>query len=183
MDRGFYIRAGVNTHIESGTVLDASQYGVTASKGTENVGLLSSTFTTNTLAIGTGTGFDHRAEDVWQVVSSNASGTAVAYDPDDANVIGSLEVDPQLGGCRLYIPESSAMKRAGQGGADIGANIIYRARDGALESERLWRPTGEFPCGPAIAGFTDDPTGATIATEACGNVHLRLGFDGSCPVP
>ena len=45
------------------------------------------------------------------------------------------------------------MKRAGDGGADIGATILYRYQDGVLTNMPLWNPTtGKFPHGALVAG-------------------------------
>jgi hypothetical protein len=71
----------------------------------------------------------------------------------------------------VSIPAVSPMKNAGEGGADIGANVLYRTIDGVLTGQPLWDPTTyEFPCGAEITGVNDPGTFA----EACANVHTRL---------
>ena len=51
----------------------------------------------------------------------------------------------------VYIPEDSNMSGAGKDGADIGANILYRYKNGILTSEPLWSPiTGAYPCGALV---------------------------------
>jgi hypothetical protein len=41
-------------------------------------------------------------------------------------------------GAYLFVPPTSSLKGAGQGGADIGANIIYEYVDGQLTNTPLW---------------------------------------------
>jgi hypothetical protein len=79
------------------------------------------------------------------------------------------EVDPQMGSCIVFIPESSPMKGAGKNGADIGANILYRYEDGILTDQALWDAgTGAFPCGAIVPGLNDVPG------SSCFDVHQRL---------
>jgi hypothetical protein len=89
------------------------------------------------------------------------------------------ERDARLGTCTVFIPSTSPLKGAGQDGADIGANILYRYRDGQLSAEPLWDPaTGAFPCGAVVPGVNDRPG------SSCSDVHLRLhvAHDG-CQLP
>lgn len=98
------------------------------------------------------------------------------------------DVDPRLGACMAWIPESSPMKQKGAGGSDIGANILYRYENGVLTNIPLWNPqTGAFPCGAVVAGVNDAPG------RSCFDVHKRLnvnangcllpaGYGGSAPV-
>lgn len=72
------------------------------------------------------------------------------------------------------------MKGAGTGGADIGANIVFRYDDGGtLGATRLWDPaTGAFPCGATVSGINDR------AGASCFDVHQRLHVGGgACKVP
>jgi hypothetical protein len=63
------------------------------------------------------------------------------------------------------------------GGADIGANIVYRYQDGVLTGDKLWGADG-FPCGAVVAGVNDVP-GAI-----CRDLHERLNLGpGRCPFP
>jgi hypothetical protein len=74
------------------------------------------------------------------------------------------------------------MKGAGENGADIGANIIYRYQGGFLTNQKLWnQTTGQFPCGAVVSGVNDD---ATFPSSSCINVNERLnvGVNG-CPIP
>ncbi|HEV8310088.1 MAG TPA: right-handed parallel beta-helix repeat-containing protein [Methylomirabilota bacterium] len=80
------------------------------------------------------------------------------------------------GHCMVYIPSgNAALKGTGKGGADRGANVIYRYQNGVLTGTKLWRPfSGAFPCGVDVLG----------SGHRCRNVHQRLnvGVNG-CPVP
>jgi hypothetical protein len=70
------------------------------------------------------------------------------------------------------------MKGAGESGADIGANIVYRYEDGVLTRSPLWDPaTGAFPCGAIVPGINDGP-------RACRNLHERLNVNtNGCRLP
>jgi hypothetical protein len=88
-------------------------------------------------------------------------------------------VDPALGACRVFVPDSSPMKGKGKNGADIGANILYRYQDGVLTTVPLWNPvTGEFPHGAVIAGV-NDAAGSNVF-----DVHVRLNVNShGCTLP
>ena len=83
------------------------------------------------------------------------------------------------GKCMLWVPDGSNMKGAGAGGADIGANVLRRYRNGTLTSERLWdAATGRFPCGATVAGVNDNPA------RTCIGVHARLNVNtNGCAFP
>ena len=79
--------------------------------------------------------------------------------------VAALGVDPQLGGCKVFIPESSAMRGEGVDGEDIGANLIFRYYDGAETQQRLWdQRTGDFPCG-AVVPDVNDVVGVSWGSE------------------
>ncbi len=68
------------------------------------------------------------------------------------------------------------MSGAGSDGSDIGANIIYRYKDGVLTNALLWDvDTGAFPCGAIVPGIND-------VGEVCSSVHSRLGIGDACAV-
>jgi len=115
----------------------------------------------------------------WAIDHSNAYNNATNYSPADAHVTNSLSIDPQLGTCKVWIPDASPMKRAGKNGADIGANILYRYQDGVLTTQPLWDPvTGQFPCGAIVPGVNDLPG------QSCFDVHQRLHVNtNGCPFP
>lgn len=87
--------------------------------------------------------------------------------------------NPTLGGCLVYLPDTSPLKGVGLNQADIGANILYRYKDGTLTTTPLWdTSTGAFPCGQTVAGV-NDTTG-----NSCINVHTRLHVNASdCHFP
>jgi hypothetical protein len=106
----------------------------------------------------------------WQLDHVNSFGNATAFSPSTGSeLVAVTQIDPQLGGCLVYVPASSPMHGAGPGGRDIGANVAYRYRDGVLTGVPLWDPeTGAFPCGAVVPGVNDDPN------TACIGVHQRL---------
>ena len=91
----------------------------------------------------------------------------------------SISINPQIGSCIAFIPSTSTMKGAGAGGADIGANILYRYQNGSLTSQPLWDSvTGEFPHGAIVAGVND------IAGSSLFDVHKRLNVNtNGCSFP
>jgi hypothetical protein len=115
----------------------------------------------------------------WGVDYPNVYGSSPAFMPEDGHVTHAKTIEPGLGTCKLWIPENSPMKRAGKGGADIGANVYFRYEHGVLTKQPLWDPrTGAFPCGALVAGGNDVP-GAS-----CRDVHQRLGVGAEgCTAP
>jgi len=109
----------------------------------------------------------------------NAFNNKPDYASGAAGRTNSTTVDPKLGTCLVWLPDGSPMKGAGQGGADIGASVLYRYHDGVLTSEPLWdRATGNFPCGAMVKGVND------IAGASCFDVHRRLNVNTSgCSFP
>jgi hypothetical protein len=97
----------------------------------------------------------------------------------DARITGEVLADPQLGTCRVFIPDGSPAKEAGIGGADIGANVLYRYENGVLTNQPLWNPlTGTFPCGAIVPGVKD------VAGASCFDVHTRLNVQANgCTLP
>ena len=106
----------------------------------------------------------------WQLDHVNSFGNATPFEPVTApEMIATTAIDPQLGGCLVYLPAASPMRGAGPNGSNIGAHLVYRYRDGVLGDIPLWDPeTGAFPCGAIVAGVNDDPT------TSCSGVHTRL---------
>jgi hypothetical protein len=93
------------------------------------------------------------------------------------------ERDPELGACRVYVPDDSPMADLDE---PIGANMLYRhdLRGDSVERTRdsIWdRRTGRFPCGAAIPDGINDTEGAS-----CRDLHKRLNLGrgaGACPPP
>jgi hypothetical protein len=88
-------------------------------------------------------------------------------------------INPQLGACKVWIPDGSPMKGAADDGDDVGANVLYRYQNGTLTSQRLWDPaSGSFPHGALVAGVNDVPG------ESAFDVHERLNVNtNGCRFP
>jgi hypothetical protein len=158
------------------TVLGAGDTGilVTPTSGAPGSGIFSFDGTNILVASGDRTGVSiGSAIQTWHIDALNAYGNHPNVSPArSAQYSHLLSIDPKLGGCTVWIPDSSSMKHAGKGGADIGANILYRYKGGSLTNQPLWDPaTGGFPCGAAIAGVNDIPG------SSCVNVHQRLNVN------
>ena len=110
---------------------------------------------------------------------SNSFGNATNYSSGTSGRTNSTSIDPQLGTCKVWIPATSPMKGAGAGGADIGANVLYRYQDGVLTNQPLWDTiTGEFPHGAIVAGVND------IAGSSAFDVNKRLNVNtNGCSFP
>lgn len=115
----------------------------------------------------------------WSVAMTNIFGATLAFQPDDAHVMTSTTVDPQLGGCLVYLPPTSPMIGAGPNGTAIGADLRTQTLDGAATSTPYWTPSGPFAgCGAVVPGVNDDPS------TSCIGVHQRLHVgSGGCAVP
>jgi hypothetical protein len=96
------------------------------------------------------------------------------------------DVNPNLGACRVFVPDTSPYNGAGYNGEDVGANVLHAYVNGVLTSEKLWDENltganrGKLRFGPpVILGVNDSSTGSVRDT-----VHQRLGFgNGSCVFP
>ncbi|HEX9666329.1 MAG TPA: hypothetical protein VGA95_07180 [Thermodesulfobacteriota bacterium] len=122
----------------------------------------------------------------WDMEYTNAYNWHTNYSPATSHAYGSFSnkqsINPQLGNCIVFIPDSSPMKGVGKNGEDIGANIVYRYEDGILTDQKLWnQTTGQFPCGATVKGVNDD---LNFPDSSCTNVHERLnvGVNG-CAIP
>jgi hypothetical protein len=116
----------------------------------------------------------------WAFQAINSFAGTPNYNPaSSSNYTNKQSIDPQLGACKVFIPEGSPMKGAGKNGADIGANVLYRYQNGVLTSQPLWDPqTGRFPCGATIPGVND------IVGSSCFDVHKRLNVNANgCSLP
>ena len=96
------------------------------------------------------------------------------------------DVNPNLGACRVFVPDTSPYNGAGYNGEDVGATVLHGYVNGVLTSEKLWDENlsgsnrGKLRFGPAVvSGANDASTGNVRDT-----VHQRLGFgNGSCAFP
>ena len=95
------------------------------------------------------------------------------------NYSNERTTDPKLGTCKVFIPRTSSVKGKGEGGADIGANILYRYEKGKLTNQRLWNPqTGAFPGGAIVKGVNN------ISGSSLFDVHKRLNVNtNGCAFP
>lgn len=154
------------------------QYGLTAMlevdpAGTSNAGFLS---------------HDGNPSGPWSGTYLNAWGHTNNYGPNEGSTppfgsstgqwVQPLSVDPQLGPCRVFIPEGSPMWL--EDGNCIGAQILYRYEGGVLTEQPLWNPqSGAFPHGALIDGVNGPHDG-----EVCCNVHRRLNVNcNGCSLP
>ena len=147
----------------------------------ENSGMQSTVALESCLNFGTGgaNGFLLENQASWSVDHCNSYGNTDNYD-SMANVTSSTAVDPQMGGCYLYVPSGSPMKGAGLGGVDIGASVVLAYENGAQTQRRLWDQTSAafVGCGATVAGVND------TTTQSCVTVHQRLHVgSGGCAVP
>jgi hypothetical protein len=178
-----YFRGTKNTRCVNCTVLSATPYGgFGADPGSSPYlgdGSPSAYIENSLAAFNTTFGFGMFQQASWSVDYSNSYGNSPDFYPYDSHVSNSMSIDPKLGSCKAWIPDSSPMKRAGRGGADIGANVLYRYQDGVLTNQPLWNPsTGAFTCGAIVAGLNDVPG------KSCFDVHARLNINrNGCPFP
>jgi hypothetical protein len=96
--------------------------------------------------------------------------------------MGGTEVDPQVGGCLVVVPDASPLKTQGPpGGPGLGANIVYQYVNGQLTTTKLWdQTTGQFPCGAIVPGLND----AALADLSCMGVGARLHVGAmGCAIP
>jgi hypothetical protein len=90
------------------------------------------------------------------------------------------DVTPGIGSCLVYVPDNSAFKGKGKGGADVGANIIYAHQNGTLTSNKLWNSsTGKMVYGPPVVnGVNDSSTG--LVRDTLGS-RLNITAAGCLP--
>lgn len=182
---GVYSRSSLNTQVFNSTSINTGGKGFVADVQTGvSGGGVYSFFCTNCLAtLNNSTGF-HVTSDIqtWTINYSSSFGNNDNYYPDvTANITNKISeaINPALGTCYLWLPDASPLKRAGLGGADIGATILYRYKNGALTNVPLWNPTtGEFPHGALVAGVND------VAGQSLFDVHKRLNVNtNGCSFP
>lgn len=110
-----------------------------------------------------------------------ANGCVTAFNPSlPSNWTNTSTADPGMGTCKLWVPTGAAAKGAGSGGADIGANILYRYQNGVLTSVPLWDPvTAGFPHGAVDLDGTN-----AVAGQSLSDIHTRLNVNtGGCAFP
>jgi hypothetical protein len=142
-------------------------------------GMAASATAASALVVGSAAGVVSSNQTTWRVDHVNVFASGTAYTPNDSNVTNPSAIDPQLGGCRVYLPPASPMHGLGPAGGDVGADIRVLYRDGVATTEPYWRTDGMFAgCGAVIPGVNDDPT------TSCIGVHQRLRVGTTdCPWP
>ncbi len=120
----------------------------------------------------------------WNNAEGNFDGVDYSIASDQDKIRHSKSVKPvgmglEEGECIVFVPEDSNMKGAGKDGDDIGANILYRYKDGKLTNNPLWNAvSGEFPHGALVEGINDLPG------ESLFDVHKRLNVNhNGCWLP
>jgi hypothetical protein len=177
---GVYARSSKNTRIVNSTIRAAGSSGVACDKLTEAVGDGSpSCYMTNSLLFndaGYGVIFVNQADSLVEHTNAFNNSWGNFSAPKQSN---NTQVNPNLGSCIAFIPASSPMKGAGKGGADVGANVLYRYQNGMLTNQPLWNTTtGEFPGGAVVSGVTD------ISGSSRFDVHKRLNVNtNGCAFP
>jgi hypothetical protein len=136
---------------------------------------------TNTLGVGFATGFKVTGYNTWGGNMIFAPGNTKPFSPALPSYWTNTSTTASgMGTCKVWVPADAAVKSAGTGGSDVGANILYRYVNGLLTKTPLWHPTtGEFP-----HGATDlDGTNA-VAGESLFDFHTRINVNREgCPFP
>ena len=173
----FFLRGQDDARVTNGSAIEASHAGYSFDDPYPD-SPSASTYCTNCLSTrNESTGFSVQEQVDWEVRSSTTFGDGREY-LDDSNVVDPVNVDPELGGCLVYLPEGSPLRGAGADGADIGANVLYRYRDGGETDVPLWDHDGRFPCFGVVEGVNDDPS------TSCTGIHERLHVGtADCPLP
>jgi hypothetical protein len=115
----------------------------------------------------------------------NSFGHGTNFNPAATNpsITNELSIDPQIGSCKLWLPDASPMKGAGKGGADIGANILYAYENGVLTSNKLFDTgTNKWQSqymGAIVEGVNSDPANSLTGVFA----RLNVGAANGCAFP
>lgn len=184
---GIFSRSSLNTRVKNATVINPLLQGFNADENNSYTGGgIHSFFCTNCLTMdGEGRGFtiETPAVDIWKLDYTLSYSNITPYSPPlpNPNITNTLptSTNPGLGTCYLWIPAGSPLKGAGLGGADVGANILYRYVNGTLTTTPLWtKPSGAFPHRAVITGVNSDPT------NSANGMHTRFRVNsGGCAFP
>jgi parallel beta-helix repeat protein len=184
---GIYLRGSKNAQLENNTIIGAANTGIAVDdqRCQSYLGESTSFTEVNSLVLDSGMGFSISNVGVnpWSVRNSNSYGNSMNYYPISSvsNYSNPLSQDPQIGQCKLWIPDNSTMKGAGMGGADIGANVLYAYESGALTNKPLWdRNTGEFLYAGAIVLGVNDVQGRSLFDI---QQRLNIGAANGCHFP
>lgn len=178
---GTYLRANKNTLCRNCTTFGGVA-GFNSDKPPNEGDGAPTIYYENSLAVGAGGsyGFSFNDQSDFGVKNSNAYGYSRNYSPSShSGYNNTMSVDPQLGSCKVFIPDSSPMKGAGANGDDIGGSVLCRYENCTLTDQQLWDwASGSFPCGAIIPGVNDVPG------KSCFDVHKRLNVNANgCTLP
>jgi hypothetical protein len=179
---GVLVEGGVNLTIQSTSIFDTTDTGVSLALAAENMGLASSAAARSTLVTAPGApfGFHSTGQVNWSFSRCNAYGPATTFAPRDGHVMNGTEVDPQLGACLVSVPATSPLAVPVSGSPAMGATLAFRYDGGVLTATKLWdQTTGAFPCGATVAGESDDPAVSCVGVAA----RLHVGGDSGCAIP
>ena len=169
---GIYARGSKNTKVKNASVLGgASGYVADYEKNKRGDGLYSF-FSTNALAYGIKKfGFSMKNQKQYSQKYPSSYNPSTDFSPN-RNYFNERRDNPKLGNCKVFIPKTASVKKKGERGADIGANIVYRYSKGRRTSTLLWNSrTGAFPGGAKIKGVNDK------AGSSLFDVHKRLNVN------
>ncbi|MBI2557719.1 hypothetical protein HYW20_00185, partial [Candidatus Woesearchaeota archaeon] len=181
---GIYSESAKNTRCDSCTFIGGiNGFYANPGSGTTKFGDgFHSSFSDNSLLMNLSYyGFGVSTNEDFKIDYANTFNVAIPYDvsTSDSRITNEKSIDPQLGSCKIWIPDSSPMKRAGKNGADIGANILYAYQNGVLTSQKLWNTDGSFAYRGAIIPGVNDIAGSSLF-----DVHKRLNVNtNGCPFP
>ena len=134
---GFYVRSVTDAHLEGCSAIDNGDYGFVVDM--ISGGVMGSLSARNCLAAHNAGGFRVAEQSSWEVRTSDAWDNGVDLNPAGSpSWVGVLSEDPELGSCAAYLPPGSPMRGRGDDGADIGADLSLRYRDGEQTSVPLF---------------------------------------------
>ena len=186
---GFYLRSPRNVSCTNCTaIMDGSaSAGILSdldSVGERGTTPYSISGTNNLMTGGTSaTGFSVAGGSGWSGTfdHNNAFGNAINFSiGGGVTSTNATTTNPNLGTCKIFIPDGTAMKGAGVSGADIGANVLYQYNSsGALTSTKLWNSSGvpQFK-GATVTGLNDVVGSSLFDVQD----RLNIGQNG-CSTP
>jgi hypothetical protein len=179
---GVSVDAAPGTRVDNLTLVDVHT-GVALKRGPSNMGLASfEASAARTLVRGySGVAFWAEGATEWSFAHCAAQAPAIEavdFSPNDEHVLLPVTAAND-DACVAYLGRGSPLQRAAGADGDVGANVIYRYRDGTLTNAPLWDPrTGAFPCGAVVPGINDDPS------QSCIGVHERFRVGtAECALP
>lgn len=114
----------------------------------------------------------------WSWQNLVAYGNRIDYVPAAPNqhAVNISKTDPERGACWVWSPAPSGLRKGKP--SDVGANIVYRYRDGQLTNEPLWdAKTGSFPHGEVVPELNGTPGQSAMDVQQ----RLNVGANGCKP--